>query len=124
VASQPPQLALYHYDTCFFCVRVRKEITRSGLAVELRNIHEVPEHRAVLIEATGRKRVPVLCITQPDGTHRWLPESRDIVQYLRELRGGEPKSRAPASAMRGPGLTVVALLVLVAVLAVARLAGS
>ena len=78
------RLALYHYDGCPFCQMVRDEIDDLGLDVELRNIHFEPQHREDLIQARGRATVPVLRITAPAGDDRWMPESRDIMQYLRK----------------------------------------
>ncbi len=78
------KLALYHYDACPFCMMVRSEIEELGLDVELRDILLDMQHRNDLIEARGRATVPVLRITTPDGHDRWMPESRDIVQYLQK----------------------------------------
>jgi glutaredoxin 2 len=36
------------------------------------------------VEATGRRTVPVLRIEHDDGRVEWMPESADIVDYLRE----------------------------------------
>ena len=61
----------------------RSGIERLGIDVELRDIHENPQHRDDLVEARGRATVPVLRITSPDGEERWMPESRDILRYLK-----------------------------------------
>ncbi len=66
---------------------VRSDLADSGLEVELRNIHKVSAHRDALMEAMGRTTVPVLRIEDADGSVRWLPESADIVRYLRRLTG-------------------------------------
>jgi glutaredoxin len=84
-------LALYHYDTCPYCVRVRRVIDELGLDVELRDIWGDPEHRRALAAARGRTTVPVLHIATPDGDERWMPESRDIVRYLRQMYGPAEK---------------------------------
>lgn len=76
------RLALYHFEGCPYCVMVRREIDRLGIEVELRDIHRDAQHRADLIAARGRRTVPVLRIVSPDGTERWLPESRDIIRIL------------------------------------------
>lgn len=79
------KLALYHFDSCPFSAIARAGIERSGIDVELRDIHENSQYRDELIEARGRATVPVLRITSPDGEERWMPESRDIVRYLETL---------------------------------------
>ena len=80
-------LALYHFDGCGFCTIVRRAIDELGLDVELRNIWDDPEHRRALAQARGRTTVPVLRITTPDGEDRWMPESRDIIRYLKQMYG-------------------------------------
>lgn len=86
-------LALYHYDSCSFCRRVRHEVARLGLEVELRDIFGDPRHRLDLVRARGRQTVPVLRITHTDGTERWLPESRDIILYLQTLGTSGPVAK-------------------------------
>ena len=85
-------LALYHYDSCPFCVRVRTAIHKLGMTVELRNIHREPRYRSELVAATGRQTVPVLRIEKA-GAVKWLPESADIVRYLYQLSGQAPPKR-------------------------------
>jgi glutaredoxin len=88
-AEEPTKdhLALYYFDTCPFCIRVLRTIDALGLDVELRNIYRDPEHLTTLREARGRTTVPVLRITSPDGEDRWMPESADIVRYLKATYG-------------------------------------
>ncbi len=77
------KLALYYMPTCPFCKYVLAAITRHGIDVELRDIAD-EKHREDLIAARSRATVPVLRITPPDGNERWMPESKDIVRYLKE----------------------------------------
>lgn len=84
--SPGEHLALYQYPSCPFCVRVRRVIDELGIDVEMRDIIESPEHRRDLMEARGRRTVPVLRITSAEGD-RWMPESAEIVRYLRERYG-------------------------------------
>ena len=81
------RLALYYFDGCPFCNMVRSAIGELDVDVELRNIKQDTQHFDDLIEARGRGTVPVLRITSPDGEERWMPESRDIIQYLRRTYG-------------------------------------
>ena len=80
-------LALYYYDGCPFCMRVLAVIDELDVNVELRNILQETRHRDDLIAARSRATVPVLRITSPDGEDRWMPESSDIVTYLRKTYG-------------------------------------
>ena len=86
--QQPkPRLALYQYAGCPFCSRVCRAIESLGIDVELRDTMTDPQSGRELIEAMGRATVPVLRIEEPDGSVRWLPESVEIVLYLRERFG-------------------------------------
>lgn len=82
-----PQLALYVTPFCGFCRHVVSAIQQLGLAVEIRNIAEDRQALEDLYNARGRTTVPVLRITSPEG-EQWMPESRDIVQYLQALKAG------------------------------------
>lgn len=86
-APEKDHLALYHLETCPFCVMVRGVIDKLGVDVELRSITQDPDHYDELVEARGRATVPVLRITSPDGEERWMPESRDIITYLESTYG-------------------------------------
>ncbi len=87
-------LALYLYDGCGYCARVRAVIDELGIEVEERNIFHDQRHMRALVAARGRRTVPVLRI----GEDRWMGESRDIIAYLYERFGDgkkPPSSRWP-----------------------------
>ncbi|MDI5920057.1 glutaredoxin [Halomonas sp. LR5S13] len=75
-------LALYQFRTCPFCIKVRKEIARLGLQIELRDAQLDPDHRRALAEGGGRVKVPCLKIAHDDGPDEWLYESDDINAWL------------------------------------------
>ena len=79
------KLALYYSRTCPYCQLVLSAIDKLGIDVELLEINDEPGYREELVEGRGRATVPVLRITAPDGEQRLMPESRDIVRYLRTL---------------------------------------
>jgi len=81
------QLALYQFRTCPFCIKVRKEMARLGLNIELRDAQLDPEHRQALAEGGGRVKVPCLRIEHDDGTTEWLYESDDINAWLHQRFG-------------------------------------
>jgi glutathione S-transferase len=78
-------LSLYHRPSCSYCVQVRMTAERLGIALELRDVRQEPRWREELLAACGRATVPVLRIDHADGTTRWLPESLDIIRYLKAL---------------------------------------
>ena len=83
------RLALYYVATCPYCQRVMKAIARLGLDVEMRDVIADGRWRDELVEVRGRATVPVLWIQSPDHNVRWMPESRDIMQYLEKTYGQE-----------------------------------
>lgn len=83
--SEPIALSLYHRPSCGYCVQVRLAAERMGIELELRDVRETPQWRDELLAARGRSTVPVLRIDHADGTTRWMPESLDIIRYLKAL---------------------------------------
>ncbi len=86
--------ALYYYDSCPYCQKVMVAARALGVQLELRNIHQDPQHLRDLREARGRSTVPVL--RRGDD---WMPESDDIVRYLAQTYGDGTIPRASQLAM-------------------------
>jgi len=80
------ELMLYHDDLCGYCWRVRGVIDELGVNVELRDTSN-RDYARELIDARGRGTVPVLRRVAPGGESDWMPESSDIIAYLRETYG-------------------------------------
>lgn len=77
-------LSLYQFQSCPFCARVRNAADQLGIDLELRDTLANRDFAREVVEATGRRTVPVLRIEHDDGRVEWMPESADIVDYLRE----------------------------------------
>jgi glutathione S-transferase len=82
-------LALYQYQSCPYCARVRMALERLGVTLEIRDTQREPARRAELIREGGQSMVPCLRIAHPDGRVQWLYESADIIAYL-QRRFGQP----------------------------------
>lgn len=93
VANACRDLALYQFNACPFCIKVRKEMARLSLPIELRDTQHNDDNRQALEAGGGRIKVPCLRITKEDGSDEWLYESETIKSWLQERF--EP---APASA--------------------------
>lgn len=78
------KLTLYQFRTCPFCVKVRKEIRRLSLNIELRDAQKNPQHRVALLQGGGQVKVPCLRIMDEKGNSQWMYESADIIRYLHE----------------------------------------
>ncbi len=84
VERQCRDLALYQFQTCPFCIKVRREMRRLSLPIELRDTQHDAANREALLAGGGKPMVPCLRIRDEQGGSRWMYESGDIVAYLRE----------------------------------------
>ena len=82
IAGECASLALYHFQTCPFCIKVRHEIARLSLPIELRDAQHDAGHRSDLAVGGGKIQTPCLKITDAHGEVRWMYESADIIAYL------------------------------------------
>ena len=76
-------MSIYQFKTCPFCVKVRRELKRHALHIELRDAKNDAEIKAELVREGGRHKVPCLRIEKPDNSVQWLYESNDIIAYLK-----------------------------------------
>ncbi len=89
VDEKAASLALYQYRGCPFCIKVRREIHRLNVNIELRDPRKDPQHRQDLEQQGGKNMVPCLRITE-NGQDRWMYESNDIIAYLKQQFGDAP----------------------------------
>ncbi len=87
VDKQTRKLALYQFKTCPFCIKVRREIRRLSLNIELRDAQHDEQNRAALLQGGGKIQTPCLRITDVQGDSQWLYESSEINAYLHERFG-------------------------------------
>jgi glutaredoxin len=87
VDLQCQSLALYQFNTCPFCIKVRQEMRRLSLPIEKRDAQHNAANREELMQSSGATKVPCLKITEANGQTRWLQDSKAIVAYLRERFG-------------------------------------
>lgn len=83
VNLQCQNLALYQFNTCPFCIKVRQEMRRLSLPIEQRDAQHHAAHRAELQQGGGTIKVPCLKITDAAGQSQWLYDSAAIIAYLR-----------------------------------------
>lgn len=81
VDNKAKQFALYQFEACPFCVKVRRAMKRQSVKIELRDAKNDPLHRQELEQGGGRIKVPCLRI-EKEGKTEWLYESSDIVAYI------------------------------------------
>ena len=80
---QCQSLALYHYKTCPFCMKVRQEMARLSLNIQRIDAQPPGANRDALTREGGQSKVPCLKITDAAGNSQWLYESDKIIGYLR-----------------------------------------
>lgn len=78
--------SLYQFFACPFCVKTRRAIHELGVNIELRDINKDSQHRQALEQGGGHIKVPCLRIEEA-GEVKWMYESGDIINYLRERVG-------------------------------------
>jgi glutaredoxin len=83
VDAATDKLALYQFEACPFCVKVRRAMTRQALNIELRDARNDMAIKQELVALGGRHKVPCLRIETPDSEDQWLYESNDIIAYLK-----------------------------------------
>ena len=83
VDQQCASLVLYQYKTCPFCIKVRQEMHRLSLNIELIDAQQEGPNREALVSGGGRAKVPCLRITDKVGKNQWMYESGEIIAYLR-----------------------------------------
>ena len=83
VDAECQQLALYQFNTCPFCIKVRQEMRRLSLKIEHLDAQQEGANRDDLMRASGKAKVPCLKITDATGNSQWLHDSGAIVTYLR-----------------------------------------
>ena len=76
-------MSMYQFKTCPFCVKVRRELKRHALHIELRDAKNDAELKAELVREGGRHKVPCLRIENADKSVEWLYESNDIIARLK-----------------------------------------
>jgi glutaredoxin len=84
IDQQSRNLVLYQFRTCPFCIKVRREINRLSLPIELRDAQKNQQNREALLQGGGQIKVPCLKITDEHGNVQWLYESTAINQYLHQ----------------------------------------
>lgn len=81
IDKHAPNLILYEFYLCPFCVRVRRMLRRLNMTIDIRDANRVPAFNDELLRGGGRVQVPCLRIER-EGTVTWMYESKAINQYL------------------------------------------
>ena len=77
-----PELMLYYFPSCPFCILVLDVLDRMGLEIPMRDINTEAGAREDLLDIGGKTQVPCLVI---DGEPMY--ESADIIRWLEANAG-------------------------------------
>ena len=76
-------LSIYQFNACPFCVKVRRQLRKNSLNIELRDAKNNTEYKEELMREGGKYKVPCLRIETDSGDIKWLYESDSIISYLK-----------------------------------------
>lgn len=83
IAGASGNLELYQFESCPFCVKVRRFMKAEGISITLVDATRDPA-RSELLKGGGKLQAPCLKISRAGGPAEWLYESDDIIAYLRK----------------------------------------
>jgi len=83
IDSITSKFSLYQFNACPFCVKVRRQIRKFSLDVELRDAKNNISYKEELISEGGAHKVPCLRIDHNVKQTEWLYGSKEIIIYLK-----------------------------------------
>ena len=84
IDQEASNLVLYQFNTCPFCIKVKRNNKRLSLNIETRDAQHNQAFRKELLQGGGEVKVPCLRIVDAKGNDNWMYESEDIMQYLQD----------------------------------------
>lgn len=82
VNAEAKKFSLYQFETCPYCIKVRRAAKRLNIPLETHDILKDQALEVELIREGGQRQVPCLRIKSESGEIRWMYESDDIIQFL------------------------------------------
>jgi len=82
IDNEASKMVLYHFKTCPFCIKVKRNNKRLSLNIETRDAQHNTTHRDELLQGGGQVKVPCLKIIDDKGDDSWMYESDEIMKYL------------------------------------------
>lgn len=84
IDAKTAKMSLYQFNACPFCVKVRRQLRKYSLNVELRDARNNSLFKKELIKEGGKYKVPCLRIEDDNLNVSWLYSSDDICYFLKE----------------------------------------
>lgn len=82
IDAKTAKMALYQFEACPFCVKVRRFFKRQALNIELRDAKNNAVFKDELTQQGGKHQAPCLRIEDEQKNVTWLYESKDIIAFL------------------------------------------
>lgn len=76
-------MSLYQFNACPFCVKVRRQLKKHALNIEIRDAKNDARFKEELTTKGGKFKVPCLRIETTPSEVKWLYNSDDINSYLK-----------------------------------------
>lgn len=84
IDKEVDNLTLYQFQTCPFCIKVKRNNKRLSLKIEMRDAQHNQIYREELLQGGGQVKVPCLRIVDEKGNDSWMYESDEIMKYLQD----------------------------------------
>ena len=84
VDAKTTKMSLYQFNACPFCVKVRRQLRKHSLNIELRDAKDNAMFKEELTREGGKHKVPCLRIDTGSDS-QWMFESMDIMRFLQSL---------------------------------------
>jgi len=84
IDKEVTNLTLYQFQTCPFCIKVKRNNKRLSLKIETRDAQHNQTYREELLQGGGEIKVPCLRIVDDKGNDSWMYESDEIMKYLQD----------------------------------------
>ena len=75
-------LSLYQFKVCPFCIKVRRQMTRRSIQIELKDAKTDSAIKEELVREGGKHKVPCLRIEEYNNDVRLLYSSDEICKFL------------------------------------------
>jgi glutaredoxin len=82
INAKTAKMSLYQFNACPFCVKVRRQLRKHSLNVELRDAKNNALFKDELIREGGKHKVPCLRIEDATSNVRWMYSSDEICSFL------------------------------------------
>lgn len=78
-------IVLYELRSCTECSKVRREMIRQNVKLEIRNASKYETYRKELLKGGGKTQFPCLTYKDSSGKKYWVYETNEILDQIRRI---------------------------------------